>query len=193
VRQQRPLGLGHAILCARELIGDEPFVLFLPDDLIDAPKPCARQLMDVYERTGRSVVALMDVPREETYQYGIVAGRPVDGQSRELAIDSLVEKPRVAQAPSTLAVVGRYVLDPRVFDYLTQVQPGAGGEIQLTDALAALAASEGLCGWLFEGERFDAGDVAGYLLANLNWARKTPRLWHAVQSFVAARTGEPGR
>lgn len=184
VRQQRPLGLGHAILCARELVGDEPFVVFLPDDLIDAERPAARQLMDVYERTGKSVVALMNVPREETSQYGIAAGTLSVDHPRELTIDTLIEKPSASEAPSTLAVVGRYVLDPKIFEYLKRTNPGRGDEIQLTDALAAMAADEGLLGCLFEGERFDAGDVAGYLRANLNWARKVPRLWRAVQEYV---------
>ena len=140
--------------------------------------------MDVYERTGKSVIALMDVAREETSQYGIAAGTLSATHPRELAIDTLVEKPPAAEAPSTLAVVGRYVLDPKIFDYLQRTTPGRGGEIQLTDALAAMAADEGLLGCLFEGERFDAGDVAGYLLANLNWARKVPRLWQAIQEYV---------
>lgn len=184
VRQQRPLGLGHAILCARELIGDEPFVVFLPDDLVDAQVPCARQLMDVYERTGKSVLALMNVSRSETSQYGIAAGTPVPGDPQLLSIEKLVEKPSAEEAPSTLAVVGRYVLTPDVFDYLAKTVPGRGDEIQLTDALAAMIADKGLYGWLFDGERFDAGDVGGYLLANLNWARKTPRLWNLVQEYV---------
>jgi UTP--glucose-1-phosphate uridylyltransferase len=189
VRQQRPLGLGHAILCAQHLIGNEPFVVFLPDDLIDAERPAARQLMDVYQRTGQSVVALMDVPREETSQYGIASGQPVAGFPRQLAINTLIEKPTAAEAPSTMAVVGRYVLQPTIFDYLQRTRPGRGEEIQLTDALAAMAAEEGLAGWLFEGERYDAGDVAGYLLANLNWARKVPRLWKAVVSYVQQHGG----
>lgn len=189
VRQQRPLGLGHAILCAQHLIGNEPFVVFLPDDLIDAERPAARQLMDVYQRTGQSVVALMDVPREETSQYGIASGQPVAGFPRQLAINTLIEKPPAAEAPSTMAVVGRYVLQPTIFDYLQRTRPGRGEEIQLTDALAAMAAEEGLAGWLFEGERYDAGDVAGYLLANLNWARKVPRLWKAVVSYVQQHGG----
>ncbi len=184
VRQQRPLGLGHAILCARDLVGDEPFAVFLPDDLVDAPRPCARQLMDLYEKTGQSVVALMNVPREETSQYGIASGTVNPDEARHMLISTLVEKPSSAEAPSTLAVVGRYVLSPRVFHYLEHTTPGKGGEIQLTDALAALALREGLGGWLFDGERYDAGDVAGYLQANLNWARKVPRLWQAVQQYV---------
>lgn len=188
VRQQRPLGLGHAILCARDLVGDEPFVVFLPDDLVDAERPCARQLMDVFNETGKSVIALMDVAREETSQYGIAAGTFSKTDPRLLHIDTLVEKPPSASAPSTLAVVGRYVLDPRIFEYLANTIPGRGGEIQLTDALAAMQMNQGLIGCLFEGERYDAGDVAGYLLANLNWARKQPRLWQTIQAYVKAHS-----
>ncbi len=188
-RQQRPLGLGHAILCARHLIGDEPFAVFLPDDLIDAERPCARQLIDMYEATGRSVVALMNVPREETSAYGIAAGEVDAKNPRLLHIRAMVEKPAVVDAPSTLAVVGRYVLEPAVFDYLSRTNPGRGDEIQLTDALAAMMVERGLSGYLFEGNRFDAGDVTGYLLANLNWARRTPRIWAAIENYVAAHPG----
>ena len=193
VRQQRPLGLGHAILCARHLIGDEPFAVFLPDDLVDSERPCARQLIDVYERTGTSVVALMNIPREETSAYGIAAGTvdPLDG--RTVRINAIVEKPAVDDAPSTMAVVGRYVLDPVVFDYLTRTNPGRGDEIQLTDALAAMMVDRGLHGYLFEGDRFDAGDVTGYLLANLNWARRTPRIWSAIVRYVEEHSGKVPR
>jgi UTP--glucose-1-phosphate uridylyltransferase len=192
VRQQRPLGLGHAILCARHLIGDEPFAVFLPDDLVDARKPCAAQLIDVFQRTGKSVIALMDVPREETSQYGIAAGKFSPEDPRCLNIETLIEKPASRDAPSTMGVVGRYILDPRIFDYLTRTNPGRGDEIQLTDALAAMAEADGLVGYLFEGERFDAGDVAGYLLANLNWARKVPRLWRTVQQYVRSHQTDAG-
>jgi UTP--glucose-1-phosphate uridylyltransferase len=191
VRQQRPLGLGHAIACAAHLVGNEPFVVFLPDDLVDAQRPCARQLMDVYEKTGRSVVALMNVPRSETSSYGIAAGEFDAHDPRLLRIGQLVEKPPAEEAPSTLAVVGRYVLDPQVFDHLRRTNPGRGDEIQLTDALATMAAESGLYGYLFEGDRFDAGDMTGFLLANLNWARKSPQMWRAVEHFVALhRSGE---
>lgn len=185
VRQQRPLGLGHAIACAAHLVGREPFVVFLPDDLVDATRPCARQLMDVYEQTGRSVVALMNVSRSEVSSYGIAAGEFSAGDARLLKISHLVEKPPAEEAPSTLAVVGRYVLEPEVFDHLLRTNPGRGDEIQLTDALAAMASQTGLYGYLFEGDRFDAGDMTGFLLANLNWARKSPQMWRAVEQYVA--------
>ncbi|MBM4345356.1 MAG: UTP--glucose-1-phosphate uridylyltransferase GalU [Deltaproteobacteria bacterium] len=192
-RQQRPLGLGHAILCARHLVGDEPFAVFLPDDLVDAVRPCARQLIDVFESTGKSVVALMNVPREETSAYGIAAGTLDAKDPRIVHVHTMVEKPPVDDAPSTLAIVGRYVLDPSVFSYLTRTNPGRGDEIQLTDALAAMMVERGLCGYLFEGNRFDAGDVTGYLLANLNWARRVPRIWAAIEQYVAAHPGSSRR
>lgn len=184
VRQQRPLGLGHAILCARELVGDEPFVVFLPDDLVDSEPPCAKQLIDLYQESGKSVVALMNVPRANTRMFGIADGTLRPGQERVLEIDSLVEKPLPEEAPSTLGIVGRYVLDPHIFDCLDRVKPGAGDEIQLTDGLALLARERGLLGCLFEGERFDTGDVAGYLAANLNWARKMPDVWREVTRYL---------
>ena len=186
VRQQRPLGLGHAILCARELVAGEPFVVFLPDDLVDSDPPCARQLIDLYNETGKSVVALMDVPRANTRLFGIADGQPQKDRANVIDIDSLVEKPLPEEAPSTLGIVGRYVLDPAIFDYLEQVRPGAGDEIQLTDGLAMLARERGLLGCLFDGKRFDTGDVAGYLAANLNWARKMPQVWRELTRYMQA-------
>src|SRR5512141_3476958 len=136
VRQQEPLGLGHAVLCARNVVGDEPFVVMLGDDVIDAKVPAAKQLADCWDRHGLGTIALMEVPREETHLYGVAAGSQVD--ARTIRIDRLVEKPR-QDPPSTLAVIGRYVLPPEIFGILEQVPPGVGGEIQLTDALAVLA------------------------------------------------------
>jgi UTP--glucose-1-phosphate uridylyltransferase len=173
VRQQEPLGLGHAVLCAKNLVGDEPFVVMLGDDIIDAPVPGTKQLADCWERHGLGTIALMEVPREETHMYGIAAGEAVD--DRTIRIDRLVEKPK-QDPPSNLAVIGRYVLPPRVFEILESVKPGVGGEIQLTDALAVLAREEGLLGHRFEGERYDAGDRFGYLKANIMYALKRPEL-----------------
>jgi UTP--glucose-1-phosphate uridylyltransferase len=173
VRQQEPLGLGHAVLCAKDLVGDEPFVVLLGDDVIDAPVPGSKQLADCWERHGLGTIALMEVPREETSAYGVAAGTPVD--DRTLRIDRLVEKPKV-DPPSNLAVIGRYVLPPRIFGILERVQPGVGGEIQLTDGLAVLAREEGLLGYRFAGDRYDAGDRFGYLKANIAFALKRPEL-----------------
>jgi UTP--glucose-1-phosphate uridylyltransferase len=181
VRQQEPLGLGHAVLCAREVVGDEPFVVLLGDDIIDAPVPGAKQLADCYARHGLGTIALMEVPPAETSLYGIAAGRPVD--PRTLRIDRVVEKPK-KDPPSNLAVIGRYVLPPRIFQILEKQPKGVGGEIQLTDALAVLAREEGLLGYRFEGERYDAGDRFGYLKANLMYALKRPELATPLRALL---------
>ncbi len=181
VRQQEPLGLGHAVLCAKDVVGDEPFVVMLGDDIIDAPVPGARQLADCYERHGLGTIALMEVPPEETSMYGIAAGRQVD--PRTTRIERLVEKPK-KDPPSNLAVIGRYVLPPRIFDILEHVPTGVGGEIQLTDALAVLAREEGLLGYRFEGDRYDAGDRFGYLKANIMYALKRPELARPLRELM---------
>jgi UTP--glucose-1-phosphate uridylyltransferase len=181
VRQQEPLGLGHAVLCARDVVGDEPFVVMLGDDVIDAPVPGAKQLADCWDRHGLGTIALMEVPREETSMYGIAAGRDLD--PRTIRIERLVEKPK-KDPPSNLAVIGRYVLPPTVFAVLEQVKPGVGGEIQLTDALAVLAREQGLLGYRFEGDRYDAGDRAGYLKANVAFALKRPELAPTLREWL---------
>ncbi len=183
VRQQEPLGLGHAVLCAKALVGDEPFVVMLGDDIIDAKVPATQQLADCWKRHGLGTIALMEVPRQETSMYGIAAGRAVD--ERTTRIERLVEKPK-ADPPSNLAVIGRYVLPPRIFELLEQVKPGVGGELQLTDALAMLAAEEGLLGYRFEGDRYDAGDRLGYLKANIAFAMKRPELAGPLRQYLGA-------
>jgi UTP--glucose-1-phosphate uridylyltransferase len=181
VRQQEPLGLGHAVLCAKDLVGDEPFVVMLGDDIIDAAVPATRQLTDCYQRHGKGTIALMEVPLEETSMYGIAAGTALD--ARTTRIERLVEKPRT-NPPSNLAVIGRYVLPPRIFELLEAVQPGVGGEIQLTDALALLAREEGLLGYRFEGQRYDAGDRLGYLKANVAFALKRPDIAGPLREYL---------
>jgi UTP--glucose-1-phosphate uridylyltransferase len=181
VRQQEPLGLGHAVLCAKDLVGDEPFVVMLGDDIIDAPVPGTKQLADCWDRHGLGTIALMEVPANETHLYGIAAGKPVD--ERTLRIERVVEKPK-QDPPSNLAVIGRYVLPPRIFDLLEQVKPGVGGEIQLTDALAALSREEGLLGYRFAGDRYDAGDRFGYLKANIAFAMKRPELAGPLKAWL---------
>jgi UTP--glucose-1-phosphate uridylyltransferase len=181
VRQQEPLGLGHAVLCARDLVGDEPFVVMLGDDIIDAAVPATKQLADCHARHGLGTIALMEVPPSDTHLYGIAAGRPLD--ERTIRIERLVEKPKV-DAPSNLAVIGRYVLPGRVFEILERVKPGVGGEIQLTDALAVLAREEGLLGYRFEGMRYDAGDRIGYLKANVAYALKRPDLGPQLLEYL---------
>jgi UTP--glucose-1-phosphate uridylyltransferase len=181
VRQQEPLGLGHAVLCAKDVVGDEPFVVMLGDDVIDARVPGAKQLADCWDRHGLGTIALMEVPRDETHLYGIAAGRALD--DRTIRIEQLVEKPK-RDPPSNLAVIGRYVLPPRIFEILENVKPGVGGEIQLTDGLAVLAREDGLLGYRFEGDRYDAGDRLGYLKANVAFAMKRPELAAALREWL---------
>jgi len=181
IRQQEPLGLGHAVLCAKDLVGDEPFVVMLGDDVIDAQVPAAKQLADCHARHGLGTIALMEVPPAETHLYGIAAGTALD--ERTIRIDRIVEKPK-QDPPSNLAVIGRYVLPPRIFEILEQVKPGVGGEIQLTDALAVLAREEGLLGYRFEGQRHDAGDRLGFLKANVAYALKRPELAEPLRAWL---------
>ncbi|MBI3181753.1 MAG: UTP--glucose-1-phosphate uridylyltransferase GalU [Myxococcales bacterium] len=169
VRQKEPLGLGHAVLCAKSLVGGEPFGVILGDDIIDAEEPAIRQLALAYHKHKKGVVALMEVPAEETHLYGIAAGERLD--ARTIRVSQIVEKPK-QNPPSNLAVIGRYVLPPSVFPILETQERGVGGEIQLTDALARLAKTEGLIGYQFEGRRYDAGDKVGYLKANIAYALK---------------------
>lgn len=171
IRQHSPRGLGHAILCAQPAVGDEPFAVLLGDDVIDAPVPCTKQLVDVFEANGRkSVVGVMNVARADTAKYGIVAGDEIG--TNLLRVTNLVEKPRPEKAPSTLAIPGRYVLTPDVFPILEKTEPSVGGEIQLTDALQDLADGPGLLAYSFAGNRYDAGNQVGFLEANLRFALK---------------------
>lgn len=182
VRQHEALGLGHAVWCARELVGDEPFAVLLPDDLILADKPCLRQMIEVHEKVGGNVVAVMDVPREHTSRYGILDVEADDG--RIARARGLVEKPKPEDAPSTLSITGRYVLDPAVFEHLDRQQKGAGGEIQLTDAMAATIATVPFHGYRFEGRRFDCGDKLGYLQANIAYALRRETLREGLTGFL---------
>ncbi len=164
-RQQEPLGLGHAVWCARNLVGDEPFAVLLADDLIMSEKPCLQQMVEAAGETGGNMVAVMDVPREHTSRYGILDVGSDDGRLAE--VRGLVEKPEPAAAPSTLSVIGRYILTPEVFDHLGKKHLGAGGEIQLTDAMAKMVGSGPFHGLRFEGTRFDCGDKLGFLQATI--------------------------
>ncbi len=180
VRQGEARGLGHAVLCARAAVGDEPFAVLLGDDLVDAEVPGIRQLTDVYERTGTGVVALKEVPVGQEHLYGIVAGDKTS--ARELAVRKLIEKPAPGTAPSRLAIIGRYVLPPEIFAILAETPPGRGGEIQLTDGLATLCARRGLTGLEVDGLRFDVGDRAGYVLAMLHYALRRPDIGAEVRA-----------
>lgn len=168
VRQQEPLGLGHAVWCARHLVGDEPFAVLLADDLIMADIPCLKQMTEVFEQTGGNVVAAMEVPDDQTSRYGIIDAGGAKGEVRP--VEGLVEKPAVGTAPSNLAVIGRYILLPEVFNELERQEIGAGGEIQLTDAMARLIDRQTFHGLAFEGKRFDCGDKLGFLEANIAFA-----------------------
>lgn len=169
VRQGIPMGLGHAVLCAREIVGDEPFAVVLPDDIIMAEKPVLSQMLEVFLQTGKSVVALEEVPRERVSAYGIIKGKILDEAIYD--IENLVEKPPVEEAPSNLAVIGRYILSPEVFSILEKMPPGRGGEIQLTDALSVMASRGMLVGYRFEGNRFDIGNPNGFLKANIAFGK----------------------
>ena len=182
VRQAAALGLGHAVLCARELVGPEPFAVVLSDDVIDSVAPCVGQLAAVHAQYGASVVALMEVPREQISAYGVVEADEISpGLYR---IRSLVEKPKPEEAPSNLAIIGRYVLTPQIFDSLTRIAPGAGGEIQLTDGMRHLLGSQPIYGLKFEGRRFDAGDKQGFLRATVEFGLKHPTLGAAFRSYL---------
>jgi len=174
IRQPAPLGLGHAVLCARPVVGDEPFFIHLADDLIDAKVPCLKQMAAIYAEHGGSVLGVQTVERKDTDKYGIVATEPMS--ERLSRITAMVEKPKPADAPSTLAVVGRYLLSPRVFDHLATIGSGAGGEIQLTDGIAALLKEEPVYAYAFEGKRYDCGSKLGYLEATVEYGLKHPQL-----------------
>ena len=182
VRQKEPLGLGHAIYCARKFIGDEPFAVLLGDDVVKSKKPCLKQLIDTYDDYRSSVLAVMEVPREDTDKYGII--NAVSIEENVYQIHDLVEKPNIEEAPSNLAVMGRYIITPRIFEMLKVTKPGAGGEIQLTDALKALAQTEAIYGLAFEGRRYDVGDKLGYLKATVEFALEREDLSAPFRSYL---------
>src|SRR6476620_2297864 len=188
VRQAEARGLGHAVLCARDAIGDEPFAVVLGDDLLDAKVPGVRQLIDVYERTGTGVVALKEVPAGQEHMYGVVDGERVS--ARELKLSSLVEQPAPGTAPSRLAIIGRYLLPPEIFPILAETKPGRGGEIQLTDALATLCERFGLAGLEVEGRRDHVGDRAGYVVAQVHYALKRADIADDVRAGITRLLAE---
>jgi UTP--glucose-1-phosphate uridylyltransferase len=173
IRQKEALGLGHAVLRAKDLVGNEPFATILSDDVIASEVPCIRQLLDVYEYYGASVVALMEVPKDSISSYGVVDAEPVshNGNQQSLyRIRNMVEKPKLNDAPSNLAIIGRYILTPEIFECIESIEPGSGGELQLTDALKYLLRNRPIYGLKFEGKRYDAGDKLGYLKATVEFA-----------------------
>lgn len=171
IRQKEPRGLGHAILCAQQFIGDEPFAVLLGDDVVDSDVPALKQLIDVYDKTGSSVLGVQEVPQEKVSSYGIVASEPTE-EARTFTVKDMVEKPKAAEAPSRLAVLGRYVINPEIFPILEKTRPGRGNEIQLTDALKVLAKEQTMYAYNFEGRRYDVGDKQGFLEATVEMALK---------------------
>ncbi len=181
-RQSEPLGLGHAIWCARDIVGDEPFAVLLADDLIKSTTPVLFEMIKEYDRLRASTIAVIEVPKEETSRYGILdAENPADETFR---IRAMVEKPPADEAPSNMAVIGRYILTPRIFDILGQQRTGAGGEIQLTDAMSQLLKEQPIFGYRFEGTRFDCGDKAGFQMANLAYALEHPEIKDTLLPYL---------
>ncbi|GBQ22621.1 UTP--glucose-1-phosphate uridylyltransferase GalU [Tanticharoenia sakaeratensis] len=186
VRQQEPLGLGHAIWCARSFIGNDPFAILLPDDIVQSGRSCVAQLVDAYNTTGGNVVAVTEVPKEHTNRYGILETGADDG--RMVEVKGLVEKPDPKDAPSNLSIIGRYVLMPEVMKYLAKLERGAGGEVQLTDAMAKMIGEVPFHGLRYEGTRFDCGDKAGFLEAQIAFSINRPDLGAAVREFLKKYT-----
>ena len=190
IRQRYMRGLGDAILCARSFMGNEPFAVLLGDDVVYNPaKPALAQLIDIYEATGGSVLGCQNVPQEKVSAYGIVAGTQTDN-SRLMRVSDMVEKPAVEEAPSQMAVLGRYIIKPQIFDILEKTQPGKGGEIQLTDALKVLARQDAVYAYDFEGQRYDVGDKLGFLKATVEFALRREDLGASFQSYLKELIGK---
>jgi len=185
VRQQQPLGLGHAVWCARHIVGDEPFAVLLPDELMYGTPNCLAQMVEAYEKVGGNLVAALEVPEDQTHQYGVVDPGATDGPLTE--IRGLVEKPAPGTAPSNLMLPGRYILQPEVMRALDAQERGAGGEIQLTDAMAKLIGRQPFHAFRFEGQRYDCGSAAGFVIANLAMALERTDVAPAVREFIAGR------
>jgi UTP--glucose-1-phosphate uridylyltransferase len=182
IRQPEALGLGHAILCAKPVIGDEPFAVLLADDLLDGKPAVMKQMTDTYDYYRCTVLGVQDVPRADTKSYGIVDARKV--AERVEQVNAIVEKPKPEDAPSTLAVVGRYILTPRIFHHLENIKPGAGGEIQLTDGIASLLGEEQVLAYRYDGTRYDCGSKLGYLQATVDLGRRHPEVGPAFDTYL---------
>jgi UTP--glucose-1-phosphate uridylyltransferase len=182
VRQQKPLGLGHAIWCAREIVGDEPFAVLLPDELMVGTPNCLAQLVEAYEETGGNVVAALEVPAEETHKYGVID--PGRSSGRLTEIRGMVEKPAPGTAPSNLMLPGRYILQPEVMRVLDAQEKGSGGEIQLTDAMAKLIGQQPFHAYRFEGDRYDCGSATGFVIANVAMAMRREDIAPSVRDFI---------
>jgi len=188
IRQKEPKGLGHAILCAKKVVGDEPFAVLLGDDLIDAKIPCIRQMMDIYEGMEGALIAIQKVPKTEAHLYGIIKGRRMS--ERIYRVEEMVEKPKQGTAPSNLAIIGRYILPPQIFGVLEGVSPDPKGEIQLTDGLKGLSQGVPVFGYEFIGDRYDAGDKLGYLQANIIYGLKHPELGPKLRRYLKRLLGK---
>ncbi|ORX23071.1 UTP--glucose-1-phosphate uridylyltransferase [Thermoanaerobacterium sp. PSU-2] len=182
IRQKEPKGLGHAIYCARAFVGDEPFAVLLGDDIVDAEVPVLKQMIEQYERYNCSIIGVQEVPKSEVDKYGIVDANMID--DRLYRVNNLIEKPRIDEAPSNMAILGRYIISPRIFEILKDVKPGAGGEIQLTDALKVLLEYEAIYAYNFEGKRYDVGDKMGYLKATVEYALKRDDLKDEFRKYL---------
>ena len=189
IRQTEALGLGHAVLCAAPVVGDEPFAVLLADDLIDGEPPVLRQMVDAYDFYNCSLLGVQDVARADTASYGIVATRPVADRLEQ--VTAIVEKPKPAQAPSTLAVVGRYILTPRIFHYLENARPGSGGEIQLTDGISELLHEQQVLAYRYEGVRYDCGSKLGYLQATVEFGLRHSEVGEQFREYLATRDAVP--
>ncbi len=181
-RQNQPLGLGHAIWCARDIVGDEPFAVLLADDMIKSPRPVLADMVQIFDRLRASMAAVMEVPKDQTDKYGILDAEKQD--NRIFRIRDMVEKPSPEKAPSNLAIIGRYILMPSIFQFLEKQQQGANGEIQLTDAMKELLSQQPIFGYEFEGERFDCGDKVGFQMANLAFAMDRPEMKPRLEEFI---------
>ncbi|WML59298.1 UTP--glucose-1-phosphate uridylyltransferase GalU [Neobacillus sp. PS2-9] len=184
IRQKEPKGLGHAIWCARKFIGDEPFAVLLGDDIVKAENPCLKQLMHQYERYNASILGVQPVPQFDVSRYGIVDGKCIS--DRFFSVNSLIEKPKVEEAPSNLAILGRYILSPRIFDILGNQEPGAGGEIQLTDAIEVLNQNEAVYAYHFEGIRYDVGEKIGFIQTNIEYALERKELRGRLLEYLSS-------
>lgn len=182
IRQKEPLGLGHAVLCAKKFIGDEPFAVLLGDDIVQAQTPCLRQLMDQYEEIGASIIGVQQVPNNETNRYGIIS--PLERDGRRYKVETFVEKPPIGEAPSNLAIMGRYILTPKIFTLLEKQEAGAGGEIQLTDAIQQLNKIQRVFAYDFEGKRFDVGDKIGFVKTTIEFALQRGELRDELLEYL---------
>ncbi|TCO76481.1 UTP--glucose-1-phosphate uridylyltransferase GalU [Marinisporobacter balticus] len=186
IRQKEPKGLGHAIYCAKSFIGNEPFAVLLGDDIVDAQKPCLKQLIDAYNEYKTTILGVQDVPIEEVDKYGIVKGKDIEANVYK--VKDLIEKPKIEESPSNMAILGRYIITPKIFEILEHTKPGKGGEIQLTDALKELAKKEAMYAYKFEGKRYDVGDKLGFLQATVEFALKREDLKDEFMQYLKGIT-----